>query len=185
MSWPTYDPAQLEFPATTWWQGKRTPALASQEFEPFPGRVLTPIPAAFPVLDLLGVATPSAALLDVEHTQTALFYASGDALSDAVLDGEVREQDLRALEEAHRSGPVTAYDKRAVVARGRVQQYWPSARGSGALMFFVPPTVHGGDALRFTAPGEPQHQLPAAVVLSARMCTPVLVASQIHPPAAE
>ncbi|MCC2317914.1 hypothetical protein [Cellulomonas chengniuliangii] len=185
MSWPTYDSTQLEFPATAWWQGKRLPALESQEFEQFPSQVLTPIPAAFPVLDLLGVATPSAPLLDVTHTQTAMFYATEDSLSDAVLDGEVREQDLRALEEAHLSGPVTAYEKRAVVARGRVQQYWPSARGSGALMFFVPPTVHGGDALRFTAPGAPLHRLPAAVVLSARMCTPVLVASQIQSPAAE
>ncbi|SDB93304.1 hypothetical protein SAMN05216410_1006 [Sanguibacter gelidistatuariae] len=183
MSWPTYDPAQLEFPAVTWWQGKRTPALVSQEYEPFPGRVLAPIPAVFPVLDLLGVVTPSAALLDVTHTQTALFYVSGHAISDAVLDGEVRDQDLLDLEEAHRSGPVTAYDKRAVVARGRVQQYWPRARGSGEfLTFFVPPTVHGGDALRFTVPGDPRWQIPAAVVLSARMCTPVLVGSQVVAP---
>ena len=184
MSWPTYDPTQMEFPARTWWEGKRIPALRSQEFEQFPGQVDTPIPAAFPVLDLLGVATPSAALLDVTHTQTAMFYASGDSLSDAVLDGELRLQDLRDLEEAHRAGPVTAYDKRAVVARGRVQQYWPAARGSGALIFFVPPTVHGGDALRFTVHSDPLWEIPAAVVLSARMCTPVLVASQILAPPA-
>lgn len=181
MTWPTYDSTQLEFPALTWGQGMRIPALESQGFERFPGRVLTPIPAAFPVLDLCGVATPSAALLDVTHTLTAMFYASGDALSDAVLDGEAREQDLLDLEEAHQSGPVTAYDKRAVVARGRVQQYWPSARGPGALTFFVPPTAHGGDALRFTVPGDPLRQIPAAVVLSARMCTPVLVGAQILP----
>ena len=181
MTWPTYDSTQLEIPHPSWWHAQGGPPRPSGEFGPFPDRVLTPIPTPFPELDLLGVATPTAALLDVTHTQTAMFYANGDALSDAVLDGQVREQDLLDLEEAHRSGPVTAYDKRAVIARGRVQQYWPSARGPGPLTFFVPPTVHGGDALRFTG-RDPFWDLSAAVVLSARMCTPVLVGAQILAP---
>lgn len=181
MSWPRYDPTALETATGGWWPEQGPPGRWRPAYERVVHRPPTPVPAVFPTLDLLDVAIVSVALLDVAHTQTALFYVSGDAFSEAVLDGEVSEEGLLALEAAHRNGPVTAYDKRAVVAYGRVQRYWPLAReSSGALTFFVPPTVHGGDGLQFLTGSAPQWDLPAAVVLSARMGAPVLIGSQVR-----
>ena len=59
MTWPTYDPSQLELPTLPWTNARRI-----EDFVPIPGEVLVPIPNPFPGLDLLGM-TPTVPLLEI------------------------------------------------------------------------------------------------------------------------
>ena len=184
MSWPEYDPATLVTGSSSWTPREDDNRWGRASRLP-PERELPLLPAAFPDLRLPAVAAHGVPLLDLAHTQTGVFYTCGAHFTDAYLDDLPHEQGLPGLAAVHQCGPVIAYEKRAVVAYGRVQRYWEKDRGQGgASTLFVPPTAHGGDALQFTDTSDLRWALREAVVLGARLRAPVLVGSFLEVAAA-